>query len=77
MSKTLIGYNMNNLCKIFIKKKITFKPTVSVIANSTDLFKQLNRDLYNEILIFSSQEQTRLTSIFNFILNASHLPIYK
>ncbi len=49
MSKPLIGSSMNNLCKIFIKKKITLKPAVLVIANSTDLFKQLNRDLYTAV----------------------------
>ena len=38
-----------HLCKIFIRKKLILQPSAFVITNSTDLFKQLNRELYNAV----------------------------
>ena len=46
MSKQFVNFNMNNLCKKFIKKRITMKTNTPVIANSSEIFKQLNKDLY-------------------------------
>jgi len=56
MSKKLIGSNVNNLCKIFIKKRITMKAAVYIIANSNDLFKQLNRDLYSAVRTYNQED---------------------
>lgn len=55
MNKKLIG-NVNNLCKIFIKKRITMKPNTSIIANSNELFKQLNRDLYSAVRNYNKDD---------------------
>ncbi len=44
-----IAKNTHNLCKIFIRKKITLLPNAFVITNSNQLFKQLNNDLYNAV----------------------------
>lgn len=55
MNKKLIG-NANSLCKIFIRKRITMKPHSSVIANSNDLFKQLNRDLYSAVRNYNKDD---------------------
>jgi hypothetical protein len=41
--------NTPNLCKIFIRKKITVLPNAFVINNRNELFKQLNNDLYNAV----------------------------
>lgn len=55
MNKKLIG-NANSLCKIFIRKRITMKPCSSVISNSNDLFKQLNRDLYSAVRNYNKDD---------------------
>ena len=55
MNKKLIG-NANSLCKIFIRKRITMKPRSSVISNSNDLFKQLNRDLYSAVRNYNKDD---------------------
>ena len=44
-----ISKNTKNLCKIFIKKQIILNPRGLIIANSDEIFKQLNRDLYNAV----------------------------
>jgi len=49
MSKKTIASNIEGMCKIFIKKKLILQPRVSIIANSNELFKQLNRDLYSAV----------------------------
>ena len=55
MNKKLIG-NMNNLCKIFIRKRITMKPPVYLISNSNELFKQLNRELYSAVRNYNKED---------------------
>jgi len=55
MNKKLIG-NANSLCKIFIRKRITMKSRSSVISNSNDLFKQLNRDLYSAVRNYNKDD---------------------
>lgn len=55
MNKKLIG-NANSLCKIFIRKRITMKPRSSIISNSNDLFKQLNRDLYSAVRNYNKDD---------------------
>ena len=37
------------LCKIFIRKKVILQPSAFSILNSTDLFRQLNRELYDAV----------------------------
>lgn len=44
-----ISSQMKHLCKIFIRKKIILQPSAFVITNSNDLFKQLNRELYDAV----------------------------
>ena len=44
-----ISKNTKNLCKIFIKKQIILNSRGPVISNSDEMFKQLNRDLYNAV----------------------------
>ena len=44
-----ISNNTRTLCKIFIRKKIILQPSASVITNSDELFKQLNRELYDAV----------------------------
>lgn len=56
MSKKTIGSNIECLCKIFIKKKIILQPRVSIIANSNELFKQLNRDLYSAVRNYNKDD---------------------
>jgi len=55
MNKKIIS-NANSLCKIFIRKRIKMKPNSSVIANSNDLFKQLNRDLYSAVRNYNKDD---------------------
>ena len=55
MNKKLMG-NVNNLCKIFIKKRIKMKPNMSIISNSNELFKQLNRDLYSAVRNYNKED---------------------
>jgi hypothetical protein len=55
MNKILIG-NANSLCKIFIRKRITMKPCSSVISNSNNMFKQLNRDLYSAVRNYNKDD---------------------
>lgn len=55
MNKKLIG-DMNNLCKIFIRKRIKMKPHMSVISNGNELFKQLNRDLYSAVRNYNKDD---------------------
>jgi hypothetical protein len=45
----MLASHIECLCKIFIKKKLILLPSVSIIANSNDLFKQLNRELYTAV----------------------------
>ena len=56
MSKKLISSNVNNLCKIFIRKRITMKPPVYLISNSNELFKQLNRELYSAVRNYNKED---------------------
>ncbi len=37
------------LCKIFIRKKVILQPSAFSILNSNDLFRQLNRELYDAV----------------------------
>ena len=55
MNKKIIS-NANSLCKIFIRKRITMNPNSLVIANSNDLFKQLNRDLYSAVRNYNKND---------------------
>ena len=55
MNKTLID-NTLSLSKIFIRKRITMKPNISIIANSNELFKQLNRDLYSAVRNYNKDD---------------------
>ena len=55
MNKTLID-NTLSLSKIFIRKRITMKPNISIIANSNELFKQLNRDLYSAVRNYNKND---------------------
>ena len=52
----VISKNTKNLCKIFIKKQIILNSHGSVISNSDELFKQLNRDLYNAVNNYNKKD---------------------
>ena len=44
-----ITKSTQNLCKIFISKKITLLPNAYILTNCDDLCRQLNNDLYNAV----------------------------
>jgi hypothetical protein len=52
----MISNNINHLCKILIKKRIILQPKASIICNDIELFKQLNKDLYEAVRNYNKQD---------------------
>lgn len=48
--------SVKHLCKILIKKRIILNPKALIISNNIELFKQLNKDLYEGVRNYNKQE---------------------